>query len=131
MKVLVLIFAIAISFCLKANAEIINCESKLFGVVSYGNVNSSEDNNFFLKIKIDKYKKKIFFEEVFEDGKISEDAPLFTDQVWNITSASDDVNIRAYGSVLGEFLYSMNSKLLNVSFPLGDGSVGVTVSDCY
>ena len=131
MKVLLLIFAIVISFCLKANAEIINCESKLFGVVNYDNVNSSDDNNFFLKIKIDKYRKKIFFEEVFEDGKISDDAPLFTDQVWNITSTSDDVNIRAYGSVLGEFLYSFSSKLLNMSFPLGEGSVGVTVSDCY
>ena len=131
MKILILFFAIAISFCLNANAEIINCESKLFGLVNYNEVNSSEVNNIFFKIKIDKYRKKIFFEEVLEDGKASEDSQLFKNQIWNITSTSDDVDVRAYGSVLGEFLYSTNSKLLNVSFPIGDGSVGVTVSDCY
>ena len=131
MKILIIFFSITFSFALNANAEIINCESKQFGVVDYNDVNNSEVNDFFYKIKIDKLKKKIFFEEVLRDGKISEESNLFKDQFWNITTTSDDDYVRAYGSQLGEFFYSLNSRVLSVSFPLGDGSVGVTVSDCY
>ena len=131
MKVLIFFFSITVFFAINANAEIINCESKKFGVVNYNDVNNSEVNDFFYKIKIDKLKKKIFFEEVLRDGKISEESDLFKDQFWNITTAPDDDYVRAYGSELGEFFYTLNSRILSVSFPLGDGSVGVTVSDCY
>jgi len=131
MKILIIFFSITFSFVLNANAEIINCESKKFGIVNYNDVNSSEINDFFYKIKIDKFKKKIFFEEVLRDDKISEESDLFTDQFWNITTTPEDDYVRAYGSELGEFFYSLNSRVLSVSFPLGDGSVGVTVSDCY
>ena len=129
MKIFLTLFVLF--FSSNVHAELINCVSNQFGVVYYDSTDSVMRNKVSFKIKIEKDIGKIFFEEVLEDAKTSEQSSLFKDQSWIITSTSADTDIRAYGSIIGELYYATNKKILNVSFPLGDGSVGVTVSDCY
>ena len=89
----------------------------------------NEDKTTHLKLKVDTKERQIYVYEVIDNGKVSEQQQLYTDQVWTITSGENE-DIRAYGSVLGEIMYSMNSQQITFTFPLGAGNVGISIADC-
>ena len=81
---------------------------------------------------INRNKREILFiDDVLLNGKtLSENSKLFTSQVWTITSG-DHNDIRAYGSLLGEIVFTEDKGILTMSFPLGNGQVGITIVGCY
>ena len=129
MKILLTIFVLLFSSSVVAYEKIISCKSKQNNLIQYNRLeNVLEDITTFYKIKIDTNIRQIYIYEVIENDKVAEQSKLYTNQVWTITSG-DNEDIRAYGSLLGEIMYSKNSGLLTFTFPLG-GAVGITIADC-
>ena len=91
-----------------------------------------EDAFYTYKIMINRNKREILFiDDVLLNGKtLSENSKLFTSQVWTITSG-DHNDIRAYGNFIGEIMFTKDKEILTISFPLGNGQVGVTIAGCY
>ena len=113
-----------------AYEEVMICQSKQDNLIQYNKIeNINEDITSYYKIKIDTNVSQIYVFEVLENGIVSEQSQLYTDQVWTISSPGNE-DIRAYGSLLGEIMYSKNSRLLTFTFPLGSGYVGVTLAEC-
>ena len=114
-------------------AEIYSCKSKQVSVVEVNSMQDVMEDAFYTyKIMINRNKREILFiDDVLLNGKtLSENSKLFTSQVWTITSG-DHNEIRAYGSLLGEIMFTKDKGILTMSFPLGNGQVGVTIIGCY
>ncbi len=110
--------------------QILICKSKQDFLIEYDkSYNINQDQTTYFKLKVDTKERQIYVYEVIDNGKVSEQEQLYTDQVWTITSGEDET-IRAYGSVLGEIGYSINSQEITFTFPLGGGNVGITIADC-
>ena len=130
MKKLLTFFVLFFSSSVVAYEQILICKSKQDFLIQYDKSHKvNEDKTTYFKIKIDTKEGQIYVYEVIDNEKISDEQLLYTDQVWTITSGENN-DIRAYGSVLGEIMYSINSQEITFTFPLGGGSVGISIADC-
>ena len=130
MKTFLTIFVLFFSSSVVSYEQVLTCKSKQDFLIEYDKSHKvNEDKTTYLKLKIDTKERQIYVYEVIDNGKVSEQQQLYTDQVWTITSGEND-DIRAYGSVLGEIMYSINSQKITFTFPLGGGNVGISIADC-
>ena len=130
MKFIISLLFVSFTSYVLAVEEVMICKSKQDNLIQYNKIeNINEDITSYYKIKIDTNVSQIYVFEVLENGLVSEQSQLYTDQVWTISSLYNE-DIRAYGSLLGEIMYSKNSRLLTFTFPLGGGYVGVTIAEC-
>ena len=130
MKILIIFFFLFFSSSVVSYEQILICKSKQDFLIEYDkSYKINKDQTTYFKLKVDTKERQIYVYEVIDNGKVSEQEQLYTDQVWTITSGEDET-IRAYGSVLGEIGYSINSQEITFTFPLGGGSVGISIADC-
>ena len=130
MKILLTLFVLFFSSSVVSYEQVLICKSKQDFLIEYDKTHKvNEDKTTHLKLKVDTKERQIYVYEVIDNGKVSEQQQLYTDQVWTITSGENE-DIRAYGSVLGEIMYSINSQKITFTFPLGGGSVGISIADC-
>ena len=132
MKTFLTLFVLLFSSSVFSNEELYYCKSKQLSSVHYNAVGNVRENEYLtFKFVIDSNKDTIkFIDGVYINGETySENSPLFLSQNFIITG-EDDEGIRAYGTVLGEVMFSKKTKELIISFLLGNGA-GVTIADCY
>ena len=125
-----MLFFLFFSSSVVAYEQILTCKSKQDFLIEYDKSHKvNEDITTYFKLIVDTKERQIDVYEVIDNGKVSDQQQLYTDQVWTITSGEND-DIRAYGSVLGEIMYSINSQEITFTFPLGGGNVGISIADC-
>ena len=130
MKTLIMLFFLFFSSSVVAYEQILTCKSKQDFLIEYDKSHKvNEDITTYFKLIVDTKERQIDVYEVIDNGKVSDQQQLYTDQVWTITSGENE-DIRAYGSVLGEIMYSINSQKITFTFPLGGGNVGISIADC-
>ena len=130
MKTLIMLVFLFFSSSVVAYEQILTCKSKQDFLIEYDKSHKvNEDITTYFKLIVDTKERQIDVYEVIDNGKVSDQQQLYTDQVWTITSGEND-DIRAYGSVLGEIMYSINSQEITFTFPLGGGNVGISIADC-
>ena len=130
MKILLTLSVLFFSSSVVSYEQILSCKSKQDFLIQYDKSHKvNEDITTYFKLKVDTKERQIYVYEVIDNGKVSEQQQLYTDQVWTITSGENE-EIRAYGNVLGEILYSINSQEITFTFPLGGGNVGISIADC-
>lgn len=130
MKTLITFFVLFFSSSVVSYEQILSCKSKQDFLIQYDKSQKvNGDITTYFKLKIDTKERQIYVYEVIDNGKVSDQQQLFTDQVWTITSG-ENKDIRAYGSLLGEIMYSINSQEITFTFPLGGGDVGISIADC-
>ena len=130
MKTLIMLFFLFFSSSVVAYEQILTCKSKQDFLIEYDkSLKVNEDITTYFKLIVDTKERQIDVYEVIDNGKVSDQQQLYTDQVWTITSGENE-DIRAYGSVLGEIMYSINSQKITFTFPLGGGNVGISIADC-
>ena len=113
MKKLLTFFVLFFSSSVVAYEQILICKSKQDFLIQYDKSHKvNEDKTTYFKIKIDTKEGQIYVYEVIDNEKISDEQLLYTDQV------------------LGEIMYSINSQEITFTFPLGGGSVGISIADC-
>jgi len=130
MKIFLTLFFLFFSSSVVSYEQTLSCKSKQDIFIQYNKFQKvNEDITTFFNIKIDTNERQIYVYEVIENGKVADQQQLYTGQVWIITSGENE-DIRAYGSLLGEIMYSMNSQQITFTFPLGRGNVGISIADC-
>ena len=130
MKILITFLAFFFSSSVVSYEQNLSCKSKQDVFIEYNKFQKvNEDITTYYNIKIDTNKRRVYVYEVIDNGKVADQQQLFTDQDWIITSGENE-DIRAYGSLLGEIMYSMNSQQITFTFPLGAGNVGISIADC-
>ena len=130
MKTLLTLFVLFFSSSVVSYEQTLSCKSKQDIFIQYNKFQKvNEDITTYFNIKIDTNERQIYVYEVIENGKVADQQQLYTGQVWIITSGENE-DIRAYGSLLGEIMYSMNSQQITFTFPLGRGNVGISIADC-
>ena len=130
MKILFTLFVLFFSSSVVSYEQTLSCKSKQDIFIQYNKFQKvNEDITKYFELKIDTKERQIYVYEVIDNGKVSDQQQLYTGQVWTITSGENE-DIRAYGSLLGEIMYSINSQQITFTFPLGRGNVGISIADC-